>query len=181
MKSTIVNAAKLKEFTSISDNIDCNLLEPYLQISQEMYISPILGEDLYSDIVDRYDNNTLTGDCYNTLYEDYLIPAIGYTAFYSAAPFIAYKMQRGGLLKHKTDNSETISVEEFTKYSERLENIKNFYMRRLEKYLCDNRSCFPNYNSPKNVRATGVGGIFTGFPKTRRNNDFWTTILDDCC
>jgi hypothetical protein len=123
----------------------------------------------------------LTGDCYNTLYEDYLIPAIGYTAFYSAAPFIAYKMQRGGLLKHKTDNSETISVEEFTKYSERLENIKNFYMRRLEKYLCDNRSCFPNYNSPKNVRATGVGGIFTGFPKTRRNNDFWTNILDDCC
>lgn len=173
MKSTIVNAELLKQFTSISDNIDCELLNPFLQVSQEMYIAPILGEALYEDIVTKFDNNTFTGTCDQTLYDEYLIPAIGYSALYSAAPFLAYKMQRNGVVKHGTDTLVPVDVDEFTKYSERLDNLKNFYLRRLEKYLCEHSDCFPLYVSPCNPQSKGVGGIFTSFQSTKTSSDFW--------
>lgn len=174
MKSTIVNAELLKQFTSISDNIDCDLLNPFLQIAQEMNIAPILGEDLYNDIVSKYENNAFTGTCDEELYTEYLIPSIGYSALYSAAPFLHWRLQRNGLMKHGTDTLVPVDLDEFTKYSERLDNLKNFYLRRLEKYLCEHSDCFPLYQAPCNPQSKGVGGIFTSFQKSSDLMDFWT-------
>ena len=71
MESCLITTVDLKKFTAISDNMDVELLQPFLLISQQLYVAPILGTALYEDIVSRYDNQTLTGESW-TLFEEYI-------------------------------------------------------------------------------------------------------------
>ena len=66
MKSNLVTSTQLKELTAIGLNVDCELLLPHINISQEMFINPILGQCLYDDLVVNFDANTLSAD-YQTL------------------------------------------------------------------------------------------------------------------
>lgn len=171
MDSTLITTNKLKEFTSISDNIDVNLLQPHLLIAQQLYIQPILGDALYTSILAQFDNQTLSGDTL-TLYDEYITPAIGFSAWFSAAPFLLYKTQRQGIQTQNGDNSTPLTSDEFSLYSARVENFKNFYCDRLLKYLEDNYDKFPlfrNSSTSDNVNHN-VGGIYLNYKKYDRSS-----------
>lgn len=169
MESTIVTAEQLKTLTSLSQNIDCELLNPHLLISQQLYIEPVLGTALYNDIISRYDNNALTGDT-QTLYEDYIVQAIGFAAWFSAAPFLNYKTQRAGIQTLSSPDNTPVTVEELSLYIARVETMKNFYLDRLRDYLYANQTLFPLYRSSDSQQVSKGGGIYLGY-RRRINTD----------
>lgn len=166
MESTICTVEQLKALSSLSDNIDCDLLQPHLLISQQLYVQPILGDALYHDIIDRYDSNTLTGDTL-TLYEDYIIPAIGFGSWFSASPFLAYKTTRNGIQTQGTPDTVAVTPEELSLYIARVENMKNFYCERLNKYLIeDNGIKFPLFRAGDTPVEVSKGGtLFLNFKR----------------
>lgn len=176
MESTIITAVQLKQLTSLSQNIDVELLNPHLLISQQLYVAPILGTALYDDIVNRYDNQTLTGDSL-TLYEEYLVPAIGFSAWYSSAPFLAYKTTRAGIQTQSASDGANIAVtpEEFSLYMTRVMNFKDFYCKRLNDYLInDNYVKFPLFRSDDTPIQNSKGGsLYLGFKRRSNCQDDW--------
>lgn len=169
MESTIVTAEQLKQFTSIGQNIDCELLNPHLLISQQLYCEPVMGTALYNDIISRYNNNALTGNT-QTLYEDYVVPAIGYGAWYSVAPFLNYKTQRAGIQTTSSADSTPVTPEELSLYITRVDNFKDFYLERLRAYLYDNQSLFPLYRSADSQPVSKGGGIYLGYRNKYNSN-----------
>jgi hypothetical protein len=179
MESTLCTVPQLKALTSLSQNLDCELLQPHLLIAQQLYIQPILGDPLYNDIVSRYDNQTLTGDSL-TLYEDYIIPAIGFAAWFSSAPFLHMRTQRAGIQTLASPDNTPVTVEELSLYIARVENYKNFYCQRLNDYLVeDNYTKFPLFRSDDTPQNLNKGSSFyLGFDKRSNkppccNNNWW--------
>ena len=171
MESTIVTTTDLKNFTSIGDNVDPELLFPFLLIAQQLYVQSVLGDALYNDIISRYDNEWLTGDT-QTLYENYIVPAVAYSAWYCSAPFINYKTQRSGISTTTSDVMTPVSPEEFNIYSQRVRNFMDYYLKRLEDYLIANKTTFPLY-CEQDTPSQGGGQIFLGYNHKRPANPYW--------
>ncbi len=171
MESTILTKEQLLTLTSISENMDVELLQPHLLIAQQLYVSPVLGDALYSDIVSKYDNNSITGDTL-TLYNDYIVPAIAYAAWFSAAPFLQFKTQRNGIQTQASDNNTPVTVEELSLYINRVENLKNFYCERLNKYLIeDNGTKFPLFRQDNTPQTLSKGSsLYLGFKSKNSSN-----------
>ena len=160
--------------------MDVALLEPHLLIAQQLYVAPVLGDALYNDIVQRYDNQTLTGDSW-TLFQDYILPAIAYGAWFSAAPFLNYKTQRAGIQTLSSPDNTPVTVEELSLYIARVENYKNFYCQRLNDYLVlDNYVKFPLFRGDDTPANMNKGtGLYLGFtnasqsPKPCCKTNWW--------
>jgi hypothetical protein len=164
MESTIVNTEQAKKLTSLSQNIDPELIENHLLISQQLYVAPVLGTALYDDIVSRYDNQALTGDS-GFLYEEYIIPAVCFGAWYSAAPFLNYRTQRAGIQTLASPDNVAVTPEEFNIYVSRVQNLKDFYCQRLNDYLIkDKYQKFPLFRSDDTpVESNRGSSLYLGF------------------
>jgi hypothetical protein len=171
MKTVLTTVNELKLRTSIGENIDVELLQPHLQIAQELYVSEVLGSALYDDIVNQYDNNTISGDT-ETLLNEYIIPSIAYSAWYCAYPFLAYKTQRTGINTTTTDVQTPVTVEEISIYGSRVENFKNFYLKRLEDYLIENSTLFPLFRKSETTQQGG-GNIYLGYKTLSKHSAYW--------
>lgn len=171
MDSTIVSVEQLKLLTSISDTMDVTLLQPHLLISQQMNVEPILGTALYDDIINRWDNNTLTGNT-QTLYEEYIVPAIAYGAWASSVPFLAYKTQRSGIQTQTSPDNTAVTSEELSLYMARVDNMKTYYCNRLNDYLIkDNGEIFPLFRVNNVIERNSVpGGIYLNYGRNRACN-----------
>lgn len=171
MESTLLTVNDIKNFTTIGQNVDPELLYPFILLSQQMYVEPVLGLALYNDIVSRFDNQQLTGDT-QILYESHIIPSIAYSSLYSALPFIAYKIQRSGVSTQTTDVLTPVSPEEMSIIIGKADNMKNFYLNRLEEYLVTNETLFPLYKRNSVNQTDGNQTIYLGY-KHRINNPYW--------
>jgi len=171
MESSIVSVDDLKKYTSIGQNLDCELLYPHLLISQQLYLEPVLGKCLYEDIIYRFDNNQLTGDT-QELYELYIIPAVGFGAWYGSAPFLHIRTSRSGVNKSGTDTLTPVELDEFSMYLSKIENLKSFYLNRLEDYLICNKAKFPLYCQNSKEQSNG-GSLYLGFRQHPRHSDYW--------
>jgi hypothetical protein len=173
-ESVIVTVNDLKKFSSISDNIDPELLTPHLLISQQMNLFPVLGQALYDDIISKFDNTQLTGSPETTLYENYIVPALAFSAWANAAPFLAYHTTRNGLMTMGTDVLTPLTPDEMPIYLSRVNGFRDFYLGRLIDYLDDNKTSFPLYR--KDETPVGQGSqIFLGFKKRSAPRSYWGT------
>jgi len=168
MESTLVTTEQLKELTSISDTIDCELLQPHLLIAQQLYVSAVLGDALYNDILVQFDAQTISGNS-KTLLDEYIRPAIGFSSWYSAAPFLAYKTSRSGIQSQGSPDNTPVTPEELSLYITRVENYKNYYLKRLQNYLETNENDFPLYRTSNSQEVSKGGGIYLGY-KSRGSN-----------
>jgi hypothetical protein len=76
-----------------------------------MHIQNYLGTKLYDKISDDIIADTLTGD-YLDLVNEYIQPMLIHFAMVDYLPFAAYEVKNNGLLKHRSENSETPSKDE---------------------------------------------------------------------
>jgi hypothetical protein len=172
MESTIVTVNQLINLTTISANCDPELLYPFLLISQQLYLEPVLGAALYNDIINKFDNSQLTGSPETTLYEEYIIPAIAYGSLYAAMPFIAFKLQRTGISTMSTDVLTPADSDQLTMLMTKAENLKAYYLNRLEHYLIDNQTTFTLYRRNP-VKQSNGGSIYLGYKRRHIRENFW--------
>jgi len=171
-ESVIVTINDLKKYSSISENIDPELLTPHLLISQQMNIFPVLGEPFYDLIVSMFDNVQLTGNPETTLYEEYIVPALAFSSWANAAPFLAYHTQRNGLMTMSTDTLAPLTPDEMSIYLSRVNGFRDFYIKRMQDYLDDNIILFPLYRKD-NTQVSQGSQFFLGFKNRTAPNNYW--------
>jgi len=160
MDTTLINIEDIKTVTSISQNIDVEMLEPFLFNAQEMYIRPICGDALMDAMLVDVATG---GTAYSTLINNQIIYALSYSVVHSFLPFNHIKIQKKGVLLQTSDSSTSASMDEFTMLSQRIENSQTFYLRRMKDYLDDNLTLYPLYAKDDQITPTSSSSIFLGF------------------
>lgn len=163
----LVTVNQIKNSTSISKQIDESIIENYIPIAQRFHIKPVIGNDLYDSIIDKIKNNELSG-VYKTLYDDYIVPSVTYYTLYEGAPFFWIRTENKGLTIKYSDNSETISIDQFNIYRQSFEDNAIMYLNDLKDYLEENREHFEELDNKSqgddyNWKDTNSSGLFIGF------------------
>jgi hypothetical protein len=65
-------------------------------------------------------------------------------------PFLAYTVSNGGIYKHTSESSETVTKDEVDYLAEQERDIAQHYTRRFIDFMSFNQADFPEYNSNSN-------------------------------
>ena len=141
-----ISRTDLVKNSIIDGNVDTDKFIQYIKISQEIHIQNYLGSKLYDKISADIIAGTLTGD-YLTLVSDYLQPMLIHYAMTDYLPFAAYQIKNGGVFKHSSENSETVSKGEIDFLTQKQRDFAEYYTRRFVDYICFNSTKFPEYDS----------------------------------
>jgi len=149
----------------LGGNIDVDKLWPSIKACQKTLIKPILTEELYNKICNDYYNDNLSG-LYLEIYEDFIKDMIIYG---SAAIYIgsggAYQISNMGILKGKTDNSDTVSKNEIDYLYNFNKQLYDGIKDDLLKWLKDKD--IPEYKKPCGDNKTLLGGWFLSNKKRK--------------
>tara|TARA_R110000782_G_scaffold98188_1_gene183404 strand:- start:397 stop:897 length:501 start_codon:yes stop_codon:yes gene_type:complete len=133
----------------IDGNVDSDKFLQFIKIAQEIHIRNYLGTELYNRISNDIANSTLNGD-YLALVDTYVKPMLIHFAMVDYLPFAAYQLKNGGVLKHNSENSETVSKSEIDYLVAKEREFAEYYTRRFIDFMCYNNVKFPEYNDNQN-------------------------------
>jgi|SRR5210317_187061 hypothetical protein len=139
----------IKRNTIIDGNVDVDKFIQFIKIAQQIHVRNYLGSDLYNKISSDIIADTLTGD-YLSLVNTYIQPMLIHFAMVDYLPFAAYQVKNGGVFKHSSENSETVSKNEVDYLVNKEREFAEYYTRRFIDYMANNQNLFPEYTSNTN-------------------------------
>ena len=139
----------IKRNTIIDGNVDVDKFIQFIKIAQQIHVRNYLGSDLYNKISSDIIGDTLTGD-YLSLVNTYIQPMLIHFAMVDYLPFAAYQVKNGGVFKHSSENSETVSKNEVDYLVNKEREFAEYYTRRFIDYMANNQNLFPEYTSNSN-------------------------------
>ena len=170
MTTLFITEDKLKSFTGIDQNVDPEILYPYVIQSQDLYVQSTLGTKLYNAIKnyvnDYVTNGTPIPSAYKTLLDDYVSNMVVYYTYYLALPHIKYKTTNKGLMSGTSEVGETIALEEVQFLMNQVLNTAQFYNERLRDFLVAYQEDYPEYQSYTNKDGMAP----------RRGTSYWTGL-----
>ena len=141
-----ISRTDLVKNSIIDGNTDTDKFIQFIKIAQEIEVQNYLGTDLYNKISQDIINGTLTGD-YLNLVNDYVQPMLIWWAQVSYLPYAAYQIKNGGVFKHTSENSESVSKSEVDYLVGKARDTAEYYTRRFIDYMSFNDNLFPEYRS----------------------------------
>jgi hypothetical protein len=163
-----ISTDRLKSNTPIQQNVDDDLLKPYISKAQDTHVHQYLGTDLYNALKTKVINNTLAGD-YLALMEDYIQPVLVEWAFYEVLPFVSLKITNKSIGRGNADYLSEADLNDLKYLRQTVMDIARFQGERLIGYLKENSSLFPEYQTNSGLdkiqpqySQNFFGGIYTG-------------------
>ena len=142
----IYTAAKIKQDTIISKNIDDQYLTVVILLCQDIYIQPKLGSTFYNELKTDIIGASLTG-VNKTLVDDYIRPALKWYVVSETIYTTSYPVTNKGLVRRDGEASTSADKRDVDQQSSKYQDWAEFYVQRLIDYLCENDSSYPNYQN----------------------------------
>tara|TARA_R110001606_G_scaffold62989_2_gene146312 strand:+ start:2729 stop:3229 length:501 start_codon:yes stop_codon:yes gene_type:complete len=145
-----ITPTDLKRNSLVDGNVDTDKFIQFIKIAQQIHIQNYLGTALYDRISADVIAGTLTGN-YLFLVNEYIKDMLIHFAMVDYLPFAAYQVANGGVFKHISENSESVTKNEVDTLIDKHRNFAQFYTRRFIDYICFNNNLFPEYNANQNA------------------------------
>ena len=152
-KALFITIKELKQKSIIDGQVDADKLIQFIEVAQDVHIQQYLGTNLYDKFQTLIITNTLNdviNSDYKTLLEDYIKPMLIWFTQSSYLPFAMYQINNGGIFKHVSESSQTISLSESNALLSKVNDTASFYTRRFEDYMNFNFAKYPEYCSAEN-------------------------------
>lgn len=177
----LVSEQRMKQWTSLDNNIRIDLLTPSIIQAQDIYIQDTLGTKFYKRLKAGVIANDLTTN-ESTFLKDYVGPCLIQYALYLLLPNLKYKMVEAGIVNGTSEETQATTLEEMQYLRESALDTAQFYNQRMLEYLIDNPGMFADYTNPgtdgmyPNKDTPYFSGLQTEIPL--RRNDLY--IYADC-
>lgn len=152
-KALFISIKDLKRKSIIDGNVDADKLVQFVEVAQDTHIQNYLGTDLYNKLQTLITGGTIDDVAnadYKNLLNDYIKPMLIWFSQSAYLPFAMYQISNGGMFKHTSENSETVTLEEMRALLNRVTETAEFYTRRFVDYMAYQSTTFPEYNSNSN-------------------------------
>jgi hypothetical protein len=161
--SAFITTKYIKDNTPVLGYVNDDELRTFIRPAQDVYISRVLGTNLYDTLENNIINNTLTADQVDLL-RTYIQPALQYWVIYEYILWSNYKFTNKAVSKQNSDNSNPSDLREVNYLKDSIRNWAEYYNQLTTNFLKDNPSRFPEY-------LAGGTGFQHKFPKG--DNYFW--------
>lgn len=145
----------------VNTRFDINIISPHIKSAEERFLLPILKKDLYEDMILQQNVNVSnynpdvgaivqkfpTNANYEALWTLYLLRFLGYVIYYEALPYLTFQVSSKGIFQNDSEFATNggLNAVKFMQDNtlQKIDNIKPL----IDKYLCDNKSDFPLFDS----------------------------------
>lgn len=174
MSALIVTERWIKASGLINENTDPKILTPIIVAVQDEYIHPLLGTDLYDEIISQVTDDTVSADN-QTLLDNYVLNCVLWYVHCEASPALQYRYMNKGVMSKNSENSQPVDLGVLKYAMDKWKNRAEMYAQRTTKFLKANTTTYPKY-----IANTDENDI-----QPNRNN-YTTTIYlpdddDECC
>ena len=152
-KALFITTEDIKRYSVLSGNVDPDKFIYMVEISQDTEVQNYLGTQLLEKLQDLILAGTIglpANAAYKTLLETYVKPMTIFWALVCYMPFAAYTVANGGVYKHTSESSETVSKDEVDYLVEKYRDIAQFYTNNFIDFMVYNQATYPEYNSNTN-------------------------------
>ena len=164
----LISPTELKSESLINSNCDDKPLSNIVTTTQEIYLVKITGtalmrklqELVYNEVKGLPNNITQEGnEHYLDLLENYVKPYLRYHALKSFLVENSFKFRSAGVVRVSDTNMNYTSVEDIKFLQQHFNTYIAEYEDRLSKYLCSNKSNFPEIQAeiPSYMDSPSVG------------------------
>ena len=164
----LVSVDDLKKLGLIHGNVDTKMLARCIKIAQDMNIQTITGTPLFDALLTRVENDNWDTN-YNTLMQDYIIPALVGWVDYHACDYINVKITNKNVGRGQDDQRTANTDAQNTDFKQKILKIAQFYSDRLIGYLKDNDDIYPEYIE--------VSNNFKDVDKQRKESGLSNTLI----
>ena len=167
MKALFITTDDLRRKSIIGGAVDADKFIQFIEVAQDIHIQNYLGTKLYNKISTLIVNDTIddSGNAvYKTLLNDYLTPMLIWFAQSDYYMFASYQVSNGGVFRHRSESSETPSMQEIKSLVDSSRDKAEFYVRRFLDYMDNNNNSYPEYND---VNEDGM------YPDKNENFNGW--------
>ena len=140
---TVINEAYFKAYCPVPMNFNMEEILPFFNVAEELWLVDVLGIALYNELLEQVNSNTVTELNSTLLLKVY--PYLSFAICFEALPFIGYHFSEVGVTKGKSENSDSVSINDVKYISSALRNQVELLKRYLKKFLDDNADLYPLY------------------------------------
>ena len=130
-KALFITINELKRKSIIDGNVDADKLIQFIEVAQDTHIQNYLGGKLYTKLQNLIINDEINdagNSDYKNLLDTYIKPMLTWFTQSSYIPFAMYQISNGGVFKHRSENAETISLEEMRMMLAKVTETAEFYI-----------------------------------------------------
>lgn len=172
MNTLLISPTELKSESLINSNTDDKPLSNIVTTIQEIYLVKITGTPLlrklqelvYNQVKGLPDNITQAGnEQYLDLLDNYVKPYLKYHALKAFLVENSFKFRNAGVVRVSDTNMNYSSVEDIKFLQQHFNTYVAEFEDRLSKYLCSNRSSFPELGAeiPSYMDTPTIGKDFS--------------------
>lgn len=143
-KQLLITESQLKDNTTINSNLDNEFLSSQIYYCQERYIKPLLGDDLYHEVLNQLSTSALTSLNSTLLSGHVQNILINYSAS-EVLPLIHYKIDNIGIHNRMDSNFIPVKHEEIELLALQFKNQATFFAEQMTLYLFKNQTDYPLY------------------------------------
>lgn len=137
----LITEALFKQHSPVTANTDISEFVPYICIAQELYIEPILGEPLMSELKDQISKNEITEANSDLLIK--LAPTLSFFAVYQALPFHWATIVNKGITIRESENSKGVDIKDIAQLRRWIKDDAETLQSQLINFLCKCRTKYP--------------------------------------
>lgn len=139
----LINEAYFKQYSPIPNNYNISDIEPYFKVAEKIWVEPLLGTPLYEDLLEQVNTNTVTEE--NSTLLLVLYPFLSFAIVFECLPFLSYHISEVGITKGKSDNSDSVSINDVNYINTHIRSQVEVMKTQLKKFLDDHSDNFPLY------------------------------------
>lgn len=185
MTPLFISAANVKNLGVLEDNVDVKLINNTTIMVQDMDLQYLLGTDLYNEIADQINNNTLTA-LNTTLLNEYITNYLVCAVTADIAVTMNYRYANKAIITANSDNQQPVSSPELELIRAKWQGKADFYSKRMTQYLKQERANYPlffNNQDESDIQSHDgkyKSGFWLGKPRRKDNrNNKWPYCLND--
>ena len=147
MEIALINESLFRDNSPVKDDTIIGKFIPYIVLAQRLYIAPILGDALTSELQTQIKIASETGDTTaitqtNQALILMIAPPLSFYAVYQALPFHWASLINKGITLLESENSKAIGIDELGQLRRYLRDDAQILAQQLADYLCH---CEANY------------------------------------
>jgi len=173
MSSLIITENYLKESSVLNGNVDMKIITPTILLCQDKYIKPLLGEDLFDEILGQIQTSTTTA-LNEYILDNYVLSALVYYTMTELTPAMKYKYANIGIVSNNDSNAVAADLDEIKFLMDQWRNNAEMYAERCTLYLRDNTTDYPLYIANTDCYKTKAN-------KTNYSTGLFIDDNSDCC
>lgn len=166
----LMNKEYLKEYSLLPINFNTDEIWNFIPLAEQLHIVPIIGQEMYKELLDQVENNEVTPENASLLLQIY--PFEGLAIMEVSMPYIAYHITEVGITKGSSENSDSVTTNDINYLTNYVRSQMTPCKERLIEFISQNSELYPSIKIEHKCEKQTTNGRVYGFRQINTDVDY---------